>query len=73
MKANMKVQELINLLLGMNPRSEVFWLNGDSGLEALAAAKVQELYNPAAATKTYAQIGGDFVYPAFGGQGERRE
>jgi hypothetical protein len=54
----LKVQELINLLLAMNPKSEVFWYADNGEYRPLVADDVQEIYAPEAAAKTVAHIGG---------------
>lgn len=57
-KSPLKVQQLINLLLAMNPRAEVFWMDGDGEYRPLQADDVQEIYAPEEVAKTVAHIGG---------------
>jgi hypothetical protein len=54
----LKVQELINLLLAMNPRAEVFLYTDNEEYRPLTADDVQEIYAPEEVAKTVAHIGG---------------
>ncbi|MHA6533076.1 hypothetical protein [Paenibacillus sp. BAC0078] len=54
----LKVQQLINLLLAMNPRAEVFWYDAEGKYRPLTDEDVQEIYAPEEAAKTVAHIGG---------------
>lgn len=56
-KSPLKVQQLINLLLAMNPRAEVFVHTADGELRPLLDEDVQEIYAPEQAAKTVAHIG----------------
>ena len=58
MSNTLTVQELINLLLAMNPRAEVFWYADNGEFKPLAADNVQEIYAPDEIAKTVAHIGG---------------
>ncbi|WP_053371934.1 hypothetical protein [Paenibacillus sp. FJAT-27812] len=52
----LKVQELINLLLAMNPRAEVYY-GSNNEYRPLVADDVQEIYAPEQMAKTVAIIG----------------
>lgn len=52
----LKVQQLINLLLAMNPRAEVFLHTAEGTLRPLADEDVQEIYAPEQPAKTVVQI-----------------
>ncbi|MNC43220.1 hypothetical protein D3C75_920720 [compost metagenome] len=54
----LKVEQLIKLLLAMNPRAEVFLYGADGEYMALADEEVQEIYAPEKAAKTIVQFGG---------------
>lgn len=54
----LKVEQLIKLLLAMNPRAEVFWYDAEGHYRALLDEDVQEIYAPEKAAKTDVQIGG---------------
>jgi len=54
----LKVQELINLLLAMNPKADVLLRGDDGRLSPLVADDVQEIYAPEKPAKTVAHIGG---------------
>lgn len=56
-KTPLKVQQLINLLLAMNPRAEVFLHTAEDGLRPLTDEDVQEIYAPEQPAKTVAWIG----------------
>lgn len=56
-KSPLKVQQLINLLLAMNPRAEVFLQAADGALRPLLDEDVQEIYAPEQPAKTVAHIG----------------
>ena len=58
MSNTLKVQELINLLLAMNPRAEVFWYADKGEYRPLVADDIQEIYAPDEKAKTVAHIGG---------------
>lgn len=59
-KSPLKVQQLINLLLAMNPRAEVFWHDVEGNCRPLRDEDVQEIYAPQEAAKTVAHIGGPY-------------
>lgn len=54
----LKVQELINLLLAMNPKADVILRGEDGRFRPLEADDVQEIYAPDQPAKTIAHIGG---------------
>jgi hypothetical protein len=54
----LKVQDLIHLLLAMNPRAEVYWYGSSKEYQPLVADDVQEIYAPEQIAKTVAHIGG---------------
>jgi hypothetical protein len=54
----LKVQELIDLLLAMNPKAEVLLRAEDGSRQPLTADEVQEIYAPEKAAKTDVHIGG---------------
>jgi hypothetical protein len=56
-KPPLQVQQLINLLLAMNPRAEVFLHAADGELRPLLDEDVQEIYAPEQPAKTVAHIG----------------
>lgn len=68
-KSPLKVQQLINLLLAMNPRAGVFLHTADGELRPLLDEDVQEIYAPQQAAKTVAHIG----VPAGTAAGEAEE
>lgn len=55
-KQPLKVQQLINLLLAMNPRAEVFLHTPEGELEPLLDEDVEEVYAPAHPAKTAVHI-----------------
>ncbi|WNS41949.1 hypothetical protein [Paenibacillus sp. MMS20-IR301] len=56
-KTPLKVQQLINLLLAMNPRAEVLLYGEGGALRPLTDEDVQEIYAPEQPAKTVAHIG----------------
>lgn len=58
-KSPLKVQELINLLLAMNPRADVFWYDANGEYRPLLDEDVEEIYAPEETAKTKAHIGGE--------------
>ncbi|BBI31366.1 hypothetical protein [Cohnella abietis] len=58
MSNTLKVQDLINLLLAMNPRADVFRYTENGEYRPLVADEVQEIYAPEELAKTVAHIGG---------------
>lgn len=57
-KSPLKVQQLINLLLAMNPRAEVLWYDAAGEYQPLLDEDVEEVYAPEEAAKTKVYIGG---------------
>ena len=55
-KQPLKVQQLINLLLAMNPRAEVFLHTQAGELQPLLDEHVEEIYAPAHPAKTAVHI-----------------
>lgn len=55
-KQPLKVQQLINLLLAMNPRAEVFLHTRAGELRPLLDEDVEEMYAPAHPAKTAVHI-----------------
>jgi hypothetical protein len=56
-KSPLQVQQLINLLLAMNPRAEVLLHDANGELRLLTDEDVQEIYAPEQPAKTVAHIG----------------
>ena len=54
----LKVQQLIDLLLAMNPKADVLLRGEDGQYRPLEADDVQEIYAPDRPAKTVAHIGG---------------
>ncbi|WP_151735573.1 hypothetical protein [Paenibacillus tengchongensis] len=53
------VQQLIDILLAMNPRAEVSWFDTEAGAyRPLGDEDIEEVYAPQQAAKTAVQIGG---------------
>lgn len=57
-KSPLKVQQLINLLLAMNPRADVFWYDSNGEHRPLLDEEVEEIYAPDETAKTKVLIGG---------------
>lgn len=55
-KQPLKVQQLIHLLLAMNPRAEVFLRMPEGELRPLLDEDVEEIYTPAHPAKTAVHI-----------------
>ena len=53
----LKVEQLIKLLLAMNPRAEVYWHDADGQNRALLDEDIEEIYAPEKAAKTIVQFG----------------
>jgi hypothetical protein len=53
----LKVEQLIKLLLAMNPRAEVYWHDADGQYRALLDEDIDEIYAPEKAAKTIVQFG----------------
>ncbi|MEK3718831.1 hypothetical protein [Paenibacillus sp. FSL R7-0333] len=56
-KPTLKVQQLINVLLAMNPRAEVFLHMEGGELRPLVDEDIEEIYAPLHAAKTAVYIG----------------
>ncbi|WP_150272441.1 hypothetical protein [Paenibacillus tepidiphilus] len=57
-QAPLKVQQLIDILLAMNPRAEVSWFDTETGASRpLRDEDVEEIYAPEQAAKTVVRIG----------------
>ncbi|MEK4848652.1 hypothetical protein NST04_02005 [Paenibacillus sp. FSL H7-0756] len=56
-KPTLKVQQLINVLLAMNPRAEVFLHTEGGELRPLVDEDIEEIYAPLHAAKTAVYIG----------------
>ncbi|WP_042200425.1 hypothetical protein [Paenibacillus camerounensis] len=53
----LKVEQLIKLLLAMNPRAEVFWHDEEGQFRALLDEDIEEIYAPEKAAKTIVRFG----------------
>ncbi|MBY0013872.1 hypothetical protein [Paenibacillus typhae] len=53
----LKVEQLIKLLLAMNPRAEVYWHDADGQYRAFLDEDIEEIYAPEKAAKTIVQFG----------------